>query len=113
MKLVDGTPVRQRKTRDTFSKRDASRRELLSILSYHVARCSVTLVLVVKVNDASIERHHVPHLVDQNLESMLNVQRRSKRAGNFIQGINLSMRFLYLIVSDVRAPLSSLSHVNV
>src|SRR6185369_11372077 len=112
MKLVNRTAIRERKPGHTFAERDATTSQFLNILSRHVSRCSVAFVLVVKVNDARVERNDVAHLVDEDLERVLDVQRRAKRAGNLIQRINFTVRLLDLIVSDVRAALTRLTHIN-
>src|SRR5215213_3024690 len=101
MKLVNRTAISECKSCDSFTQRDATPRQLLNILAGDVARCGVTFLLVVEVNDARVERNHVSHLIDQDFERVLDVQRRAERAGNLIQSINLAMGLLDLIVSDV------------
>ena len=82
------------------------------MLARNVSRGRVTFLFVVEVNDARIERHDVAHLVDENLERVLDVQRRAERAGNLVERIDLAMRFLDLVVSDKRTALASLIHIH-
>ena len=100
------------KTSYTLTERDAPAGQLLSVLASDVSRCSVTFLFVVKINNTRVEWDHVAHLIDENLECVLDVQRRTKRAGNLIQRIDFAMRLLDLIVSDIRATLASLIHID-
>src|SRR6185369_12090313 len=112
MQLVNSASIRERKARDTFTEGDTPSRQSLCMLARDVSRRSVTFLIVVEVNDARVKRDDVAHLVDENLERVLDVQRRTKRAGNLIQRINFTVRLLDLIVSDVRAALTRLTHIN-
>src|SRR6185503_19102583 len=104
--------IRKRKARDAFTECDTTPRQPLCMLAGDVSRGSVAFLIVVEVNDARVERNDVAHLVDENLERVLDVQRRAKRAGNLVQRINFTMRFLDLIVSDVRTTLARLTHID-
>src|SRR5262249_4970810 len=77
-----------------------------------VARSRIAFAIVVNVNDASVEWDYVAHLVDENLERVFHVQRRSKRARNLVQRINFAMCFFDLVVSNERTALASLGHVD-
>src|SRR5262245_28327234 len=112
MKLVDRTPVRECKASHTFAESNATARQLWNIFARNVSRGRVSILLVVKVNNARVEWDHVAHLVDENLERVLDIQRRTKRPGNLVKRINFTMRFLDLIVSDVRTALTSLVHID-
>src|SRR6476646_472749 len=78
----------------------------------NVSRSRIAFLLVVEVNDARVERNHVAHLVDENLERVFDVQRRAERAGDLIERIDFAMRFLDLIVSDIRTTLTSLINID-
>jgi len=112
MKLINRASICQRETRYTLARCDASAGQLLGVLAGDVASGRITFVLVVKVNNAGVERNDVAHLVDENLECMLDVQGSPERAGNLVQSVDLSMRFLDLVVGDVRATLTCLSDIN-
>src|SRR5205085_2382560 len=55
--------------------------------------------------DASIERNDVTNLIDNARERVLDFQRRTKGAGNFIQRVNFAMRAADLIVGSERGVL--------
>src|SRR4051812_10392776 len=112
MKLVDRASIRECKPGDAFTECDATSGEFLTILAGDVPRGRVTFLLVVKVNDARVERHHVAHLVDENLQRVLNVQRRAEGARNLVKRINFAMCLLDLVVSDKRTALASLIHID-
>src|SRR5215213_8707253 len=73
MKLVNGTSIRECKPGNAFTQSDAPSGELLSILAGAVACGSVTALLVVKEDDTGVERNDVAHLVNENLECVLDV----------------------------------------
>src|SRR6185369_8771578 len=112
MKLINRASICQREAGYTLTRCDASAGQLLGVLAGDVASGRITFVLVVKVNNAGVERNDVAHLVDENLERMLDVEGSPERAGNLVEGVNLSMRFLNLVVGDVRATLTCLSDIN-
>src|SRR3954454_24913027 len=86
--------------------------ELLTMLAGDVTRGRITFLLVVEVNDASVERHDMAHLIDENLERVLDVQRRAERARNLVKRIDLAMCLLDLVVSDKRTALARLIHID-
>src|SRR5215216_3117850 len=101
MKLVNSTPGCERESGDSLPECDTSCRQLLPVLAGDVASSRIALGVVIKINDAGVEWDHVAHLVNQDFERVLDVKRGPKSAGNLVQRINLAVRFLYLVVSNV------------
>src|SRR4051794_15907460 len=112
MKLVHRPSVRQRKPGHAFAQRDTSLPEFLRVLTNDVTRGRIALRIVVEVNDAGIKRHDVADLINENLERVFDVERCAKRARDLIQGVNLTMRFFDLVVSDVGTALTRLVEID-
>jgi len=113
MKLIDWTAIRKCEPSHTLARDDAPVREFLNVLPNDVTRRGEAFHLVIEIDNTRVEWDHMAHLVDENLERVLDVERRAKRAGNLVQRINLAMRFLDLIVSDERSAFACLDHVDV
>ena len=112
MELIDGTAIRQCEACDAFAERYAPPCQLLNVFANDVASGRVAFRVVVEVNDAGVERHYVTYFVDEYFERVFDVQRSAKRARNFVERVDLTVSFLDLIVSDERAALPRLGHVN-
>src|SRR5688572_29772691 len=112
MKLVNRAAISECETSDAFTQRDTSRREFLGVLANYVTRGRVTFHIVVEVNDAGVKRYDVTNFVDEDFQGVFDVERSSKRARNFVERINLTMRLFDLIVSDERSAFTRLGHVN-
>src|SRR6185295_18361019 len=98
--LINRTAVSECKAGDAFTQRDASRGQLLRVFTDYVTCARITFAVVVDVNTASVEWDHVAHFIDEDLECVCNVKRSSKRARDLVERINLTVRFLDLIVGD-------------
>ena len=112
MELINRTAIRECEAGDAFAKSYATSCESLIVLADDVTSGGVAFCVVVEVNDAGIERHYVTYLVDQYFEGVFDVERGAKRSRNLVERVDLAVRFLDLIVSDVRTALSGLGHVN-
>src|ERR1043166_7947432 len=82
------------------------------MLSDYVTRSRVTFAVVVDVDTTGIERDHVAHFVDDDLEGVFDVERSSKRARDLVERVNLSMCLFDLIVGNERTALARLRQVN-
>src|ERR1044071_2775728 len=112
MKLIDRAAVCECKTRDAFTRCDASCCQFLRVFTDDVLCSRITFAVVVDVNTASIEWNYVADLVDEDLERVRDVERSSKHARDFVKRIDLAVRFLDLIVSDERTALACLGQVD-